>query len=131
VARSSNSVVKLEFVIDRWSGSRRRGVVIARVDKHRGISQGYATVDGAGAGARGAGRRPCVVVPVVSVSVGDQRKTSLVAHVRPSRILHRPVPAALAQGPKESRCSRDARWESWDISRADVVASGRAGVSLS
>jgi hypothetical protein len=80
-----------------------------------------------GAGARGPGRRPCLR----PCDVCDQRKTSLVAHVRPSRILHRPVPAALAQGPKESRCSRDARWESWDISRADVVASGRAGVSLS
>jgi hypothetical protein len=49
-----------------------------------------------GAGARGAGRRPCRR----PCGVCDQRKTSLVAHVRPSRILHRPVPAALAQGPK-------------------------------
>lgn len=34
MARCSNSVVKLEFVIDRRSGSRRRGVLERTRDQH-------------------------------------------------------------------------------------------------
>ena len=121
--------MKLEFVIDRRSGRRRRGVLERTRDEHveatngmkadgrvsrpcldqrRGFSQGYAdaTVAG-GRSAMGEGARVARTrSPSVSTSLGVRGCLCQTKDkpCRPSRILHRPVPAALArrfaQGPE-------------------------------